>query len=86
MYLLQSLPLCLEQIKISRSLCMVHCTSNVYCKKILEQAPSHTTFEKKKPHKKHFNSLCLIEFNELLGSFSLFFFFLEYVKGFYFNN
>lgn len=30
---------------------------------------------KKKPHKKHFNSLCLIEFNELLGSFSFFFFF-----------
>lgn len=55
-------------------------------KKILEQAPSHTTFEKKNTHKKHFNSLCLIEFNELLGSFSLFFFFLEYVKGFYFNN
>lgn len=42
----------------------------------------------KKTHtKKHFNSLCLIEFNELLGFFlSFFFFFLEYVKGFYFNN
>lgn len=86
MYLLQSLPLCLEQIKISRSLCMVHCTSNVYCKKILEQAPSHTTFEKKNTHKKHFNSLCLIEFNELLGSFSLFFFFFGICERFLFQQ
>lgn len=65
---------------------MVHCTSNVYCKKILEQAPSPTTFEKKKTHKKHFNSLCLIEFNELLGSFSLFFFFFGICERFLFQQ
>lgn len=65
---------------------MVHCNSNVYCKKILEQAPSHTTFEKKNTHKKHFNSLCLIEFNELLGSFSFFFFFFGICERFLFQQ
>lgn len=41
---------------------------------------------KKNPHKKHFNSLCLIEFNELLGSFSLFFFFFGICERFLFQQ
>lgn len=41
---------------------------------------------KKKTHKKHFNSLCLIEFNELLGSFSLFFFFFGICERFLFQQ
>lgn len=63
----------------------MHGTSNVYCKKSLEQAPNPTTF-KKNPHKKHFNSLCLIELNELLGSFSLFFFFFGICERFLFQQ
>lgn len=41
---------------------------------------------KKKTHKKHFNSLCLIELNELLGSFSLFFFFFGICERFLFQQ
>lgn len=41
---------------------------------------------KKKHTKKHFNSLCLIEFNELLGSFSLFFFFFGICERFLFQQ
>lgn len=63
----------------------MHGTSNVYCKKSLEQAPSHIPHLKKKPHKKHFNSLCLIELNELLGYFS-FFFFLGICERFLFQQ
>lgn len=83
MYLLQSLPLCLEQIKISRSLCMV--LQMFTAKKVLNkhQILPHL----KKTHtKKHVNSLCLIELNELLGSLSFFFFFFGICERFLFQQ